>query len=67
MNCEFLIMNCEFLIMNCEFLIMNYEFLFIQSTNYNHERHQLYSIYFWYFASSIIMSCFTITNILQRN
>jgi len=36
--------------MNCEFLIMNYEFLFIQSTNYNHERHQLYSLYFGYFC-----------------
>jgi len=53
--------------MNCEFLIMNYEFLFIQSTNYDHERHQLYSFYSWYFASSIIMSCFIITNLLQRN
>ena len=53
--------------MNCEFLIMNYEFLFIQSTNYNHERHQLYSLYFWCFTSFIIISCFVITNILQRN
>ena len=37
-------------------MILNCEFLFIQSTNYNHERHQLYSIYFWYFSSSIIIN-----------